>query len=100
MQKTPTGGKPVEALDHNERALRLYRRAGHRGGQAMALNNAGWLHAMLGQYQRTLDYCTQAVALNREIDDRHAEAGAWDSLGYAHHHLDPARDLSDDPSQC
>ncbi len=27
------------------------------------------------------------MTLNQEIGDRHAEAGAWDSLGHAHHHL-------------
>ncbi|MBO3680769.1 tetratricopeptide repeat protein [Streptomyces sp. NEAU-YJ-81] len=80
-------GRHRDALGHNERALTLYRQAGHRAGEALALNNVGWVHAVLGDYRQTLDYCAQAVSVNQEIDDRHAEAGAWDSLGYAHHHL-------------
>jgi tetratricopeptide (TPR) repeat protein len=42
---------------------------------------------MLGDHRTALDHCAQAVQLNQEIGDRHGEAGAWDSLGYAHHHL-------------
>ncbi|MEU6682768.1 tetratricopeptide repeat protein [Streptomyces sp. NPDC046832] len=42
---------------------------------------------MLGHYRQALTHCAQAVDINQQIGDRHAEAGAWDSLGYAHHHL-------------
>jgi tetratricopeptide (TPR) repeat protein len=34
-----------------------------------------------------IDYCEQAAALLRDLDDRSGEAAAWDGLGYAHHHL-------------
>ncbi|WP_037822520.1 tetratricopeptide repeat protein, partial [Streptomyces sp. NRRL S-146] len=61
-------------------ALALYRQAGHRAGQAKALNNTGWLHIMLGHYRQALTHCAQAVDINQQIGDRHAEAGAWDSL--------------------
>jgi len=28
---------------------------------------------------------------NREVGDRHGEAGTWDAVGYAHHHLGDPR---------
>jgi tetratricopeptide (TPR) repeat protein len=31
--------------------------------------------------------CEQAIALLQDIGDRYGEAGAWDTIGYAHHNL-------------
>ena len=76
-----------EALDHAQQALDLYRAAGHRAGQADALNAVGWYHALLGDHQQALTYCQQALALLQELGDRYGQADTWDSLGYAHHHL-------------
>ncbi len=75
------------ALRHDEHALRLYRQAGHRTGQANALNAIGWLHAVLGDYRQALDSCGQALALYQELGRKRGMAATWDSLGYAHHHL-------------
>ena len=36
--------------------------AGHRPGQAMVLNDIGYCHALLGNYQQALAYCEQALA--------------------------------------
>ena len=53
----------------------------------MARNAVGWHSAMLGDYTHTLTQCSQALTLLREIDDGSGQASAWDSLGYAYHHL-------------
>jgi tetratricopeptide (TPR) repeat protein len=42
---------------------------------------------MLGDHQRALTSCEQALALHRQLGDPHGQAHTWDSLGYAHHHL-------------
>jgi tetratricopeptide (TPR) repeat protein len=44
----------------------------------------GWHQAQLGHYEQALVRCRQALALQ---PDDSLQASAWDSLGYAHHHL-------------
>jgi tetratricopeptide (TPR) repeat protein len=43
--------------------------------------------ALLGDHAQALTACEQALPLHQEHGDRWAEAGTWDTLGYAHHHL-------------
>jgi tetratricopeptide (TPR) repeat protein len=76
-----------EALHHAKQALQLYRAAGHRSGQAYALNCIGWDHTVLGNPERGLASCIHALTLQREIGDRRGQAATLDSLGYAYHHL-------------
>ena len=54
-----------------------------RAGRASALNTVGWYHALLGEYDRTLVYCEQAISLHEEFGPGIVEATAWDSLGCA-----------------
>jgi tetratricopeptide (TPR) repeat protein len=42
---------------------------------------------MLGEFEHTLSHCRQALELFEADDDLHGATTAWDSLGYAHHHL-------------
>jgi tetratricopeptide (TPR) repeat protein len=77
----------AEAIPHHMQALALFRTVGDRRGQARALNNAGWLHALLGNHHEALAHCEQALALSREVGDRRSEACTLDSLGYAHYCL-------------
>jgi DNA-binding SARP family transcriptional activator/tetratricopeptide (TPR) repeat protein len=79
--------RPDRALDHGQQALILFRATGHRRGQAGALNNLGWYHALLGDHAQAVTYCRQALTLFQQLGDRVGEAAACDSLGYAHHHL-------------
>ncbi len=65
----------------------MYTEAGHRAGQASALNAIGWLRARLGDYPDSVSYCTRALDMYREVGNRRGEAAALDSLGYAYHHL-------------
>jgi DNA-binding SARP family transcriptional activator/tetratricopeptide (TPR) repeat protein len=77
----------ADAICHDERALSLFRAAGHVGAQAYMLNSLGWSHIQLGDPLRGLAQCRQALALHRELGDRSGEAHTWDSLGYAEHRL-------------
>ncbi len=80
-------GNQTKALDHSQQALGLYRAAGHRRGQGIALNAIGWCHALLGEHEQARTCCQQALPLLVEIGDHNGLADTWDSLGYAHHHL-------------
>jgi tetratricopeptide (TPR) repeat protein len=77
--------RPAASLSHSLRSLELYRAAGHRAGQAMALKDAGFAHAMLGNHDQAIGYCEDALAAMRQIGERRWEGAIWDSLGYAHH---------------
>jgi DNA-binding SARP family transcriptional activator len=84
-------GRPADALRHAERALRLYQaigdKASDKASEAATLNNIGWCHGLLGDYQQARAFCRQALALSEGAGDRWTEAVTWDSLGYAEHHL-------------
>jgi tetratricopeptide (TPR) repeat protein len=43
---------------------------------------------LLGEFEHTLSYCRQALELFEADADLHGATSAWDSLGYAQHHLD------------
>ena len=45
-------GRPAEAIGHAEQALDLYRAIGNEISEAETLNNIGYCHAQLGDYQR------------------------------------------------
>lgn len=69
-----------KAISHSWQALERFRAAGHRGSQAKALNNVGWYHANVGNYELTVTYCKQALSVKEHPN-------TLDSLGYAHHRL-------------
>ena len=80
-------GEPRQALAHDEQALALYRAAGHRCGQATALNAIGWHRAHLGEVEQARPFCEQALTLHRLNGDRQGAAATLDSLGYIHRRL-------------
>ena len=80
-------GRYTDALQHAQRALGLYRAAGHPRGTAFALNAVGDFHAELGEHEAALEFCEQALTLHHNVGDRDGEAGTWTSLGSAHHDL-------------
>jgi tetratricopeptide (TPR) repeat protein len=77
-------GRYADALGHDEQALRLFQAVGDQANEAITLNNVGWCHGLLGDYQQARAFCRRALALSAEIG---LGASAWDSLGYAEHHL-------------
>lgn len=76
-----------DANDHALRALELYRRAGHRIGEGVALNSLGYGYALVGDLPEALRYCTEALAVNDEIDHEKGKAHTYDSLGYIYAQL-------------
>jgi tetratricopeptide (TPR) repeat protein/transcriptional regulator with XRE-family HTH domain len=80
-------GRHRDALGHARESKKFYHAAGHRVGQASALNNIGYLHAELGDHPRALAYCQRSVRAFRELADRRGEAIALGSLGRAYHQL-------------
>jgi tetratricopeptide (TPR) repeat protein len=81
-------GRYGEALSHCQQSLELYEVAGNRARRASMLNNIGWCHARLQDYQSALECCRQAVALHQANGDWQGEAFAWDTIGYSCHQLD------------
>lgn len=51
------------------------------------LNNIAWDFDLLGDYQQARLFCQQSLALTAELSLQDVEAAAWDTLGYAEHHL-------------
>jgi tetratricopeptide (TPR) repeat protein len=74
-------------LSHSLRALELSRAAGDRALEVTSLNDAGYSHALGGNYQLAIAYCEQALAGSQAAGERSWEAAAWHSLGYIHHQL-------------
>jgi DNA-binding SARP family transcriptional activator/tetratricopeptide (TPR) repeat protein len=74
------------AVAASEEALRLYRAAGYRSGEAYALNATSWYHALLGDYAEALRLSRQALELI-EGGERGNRAAILDTLGYLHHQL-------------
>jgi tetratricopeptide (TPR) repeat protein len=77
----------ADALRESQSALDLFRVAGRRRGEALALNAIGWYHTQLGNHEQAIVRCEEAIAIMREIDDLRALGQSYDSLGYAHHQL-------------
>jgi tetratricopeptide (TPR) repeat protein len=75
------------AMEYARQAHLRYGAAGYRQGQANSLNAVGWMYAHLGQYQRAIDVCQEALAELQDVGFRSAEADTWDSLGYAYRRL-------------
>jgi DNA-binding SARP family transcriptional activator/tetratricopeptide (TPR) repeat protein len=78
--------RPAEMLSHAQRCYDLYQRAGHRTGQAMALQAVGHAHALLGNYDEAITHCERSLAEMKTAGERAWESAVWDSLGYIHHH--------------
>lgn len=77
------------ALDAAGRALALYRALGDRAAETSALHALGWSHVLRGEHHTAAAYFEEALdgLVGLPTGTRYAEAGAWDSLGVARHHL-------------
>lgn len=75
------------ALGHGEQALQLFRASGHELGEALMLNNVGWCHALLGDYQQARAFCARSLALIAKLGGCDFEYNVWDTLGYIKLHL-------------
>ncbi len=78
-QRTPVSlGKAAEKYNQ---ALALFEAAGDRDGEALTLNNLGWVCDALGDEQKALDYYNQSLAVSRAIGNRTLEATTLNNLG-------------------
>ena len=72
-----------EAVGHAVAALRLYRADGRQPhGEGRALNACGWFYAQLGDIDRALEFCRDALRLQEQIGDVLGVAETHDSLGF------------------
>lgn len=80
-----TLGKKELALEHYERALRLYRAMGNRQGEGRALNHIASVQENLGRVALARELHEQALAIGRDIGDRKAEADSLNGLAWIAH---------------
>ena len=72
-----------EAYAEARRALELFRAAGCTGGHAAALINMGNHAAALGQQERAVTLCRQALEIYLELDDRRGQGMAHAGIAEA-----------------
>jgi DNA-binding SARP family transcriptional activator len=96
-------GRTQETIDHFQRALPLHRKAGRVAGEAVTLANLGAAYSELARsdgagvpvthpdLDTAAGYLHEALALHRQIGDRHNEAETLRLLAEVH------RDLGDHP---
>jgi tetratricopeptide (TPR) repeat protein len=77
-------GDPADALHQARRGLDLYRIAGNRTGEAEALGDVAWCHALLGEYDNAIASCRHALAMQQELGHRESQAATLDSLGFVY----------------
>ncbi|MEG4584098.1 CHAT domain-containing protein [Microcoleus sp. MOSTC5] len=70
-----------KAIAKYEEAVKLYREAADRGGEARTLSNIGGVYAALGEQQKALEYLSQSLPLSRAVGDRHREAFTLNIIG-------------------
>jgi hypothetical protein len=79
-------GDLVAAHEFAAAALEQYRAGTEPHWVASALNQLGWISALLGRFDEARAHCLEGLALHRHHDHRMGEAETLDSLGYIHHH--------------
>ncbi len=76
--------EPNRAIEHYERALAVFERAGDLVGQARCRNNIGIVYSSLGKWQRATDELTTSMALARSAGTPEHVGTAGINLGVAH----------------
>lgn len=77
-------GDLQRAFDHAELALRLYRAGEQRVFEAQALNQLGYVAALLGRFDEARTHCEAALDLQAAVGEPNGDI--LDSLGYIHQH--------------
>ncbi|MEG4850975.1 CHAT domain-containing protein [Microcoleus sp. B5-D4] len=75
------------AIVKYEEALKLYRKAGDRRGEATTLSNIGSVYSDLGEKQKALEYFGQSLPLWRAVGDRGGEARTLNNIGVVYSDL-------------
>src|SRR5215813_10710755 len=71
-------------IEKYHEALELYRRATDRNGEAVTLNDIGWVYQSLGEMQKALENFNEALPLRRAVGDRRGEAQTLNNIGQAY----------------
>lgn len=72
-----------DAIKKYEEAIVLYRAAGERAGEALALTNLGIVYNQLGERLKSLEYLNQALALHAALGDRREQSRTLVHMGHA-----------------
>jgi tetratricopeptide (TPR) repeat protein len=90
-------GRHADSSWHEKQSLALVCEAGDGLGDANSVNGVGWVlyggmrvaskRDRPGNYERALEYCSEAMKLLVEQDHRDGQAAMWDSLGRIHQAL-------------
>ncbi|WP_293349950.1 MULTISPECIES: tetratricopeptide repeat protein [unclassified Microcoleus] len=75
------------AIAQFEIALKLFREAGDRSGEAVTLSNIGLVYSDLGEPQKALEYYDRSLPLSRAVGDRAQEAVTLNNIGLAYSNL-------------
>jgi len=75
------------AIVKYEEALKLYRSAGDRPGEAIILISIGRVYSDLGEKQKALEYYSQSLTFRREAGDRRGEAITLNNIGLVYSDL-------------
>ena len=69
------------AIEHNLKALELYRKAGYRRGEARAIADIGEAHSALGDYEEAVSCLDHGITLAQEVGKPHQEGKVRKDLG-------------------
>lgn len=74
-------GDPHDVVDIHELAVRSARLSGDRDGEAMLVNNLGFVHHSLGEYRLAESCYQRALEISREVDSVLGEATCVHNIG-------------------
>ena len=87
LDQKETAESQRKGMEKYEQALRLWRAAGDRGGDAETLYDMGSVYEDLGENQKALDYYNQALPLLRAVEERAGEGVTLNRIGFIYHLL-------------
>lgn len=70
-----------QVINKYDEALKAYRTAKDRAGEAAMLNNLGVVYNSLGDRQKALDYYKQALTISQELNNRAGQSTALNNAG-------------------
>ena len=77
----------LERIRWLESSLNAARQLNRRETESSCLGNLGGAYLQIGQYERAIDCCYQALAISREIGDKQKEGNWLANLGDAYNKL-------------
>ena len=83
-----THGYLDQALALHRAAAEIAQAAGDRAGQAIALNNLGYIYRLVGHYSAAISSLTPALSLYRDLGNQDAQVETLNLLGAVHNEID------------